>query len=295
MSGQIFAGDIVVQLRFYEGFNEDITPPGVIVSSYYLQKIPGENIIPLFEVIEEKNKLIQIYKLRDIRQIASMDMVLIKGKGETHHQELVLNSRKLALKLVAVPKKNDRFKLEVLQQSPKEKSLLDTEIIMPEKKTAVLGFKDSEEKIYFLAFNRKKDTKGAQRKKIVYPTYPPEAVKKGLEDDVILHLWTEKNGKIKKIKVFTGNPLFVEPVKKKLSQWQLIPPPQKKGSKPSDQFVIVIMFRLKKPEKQSKDTIIKFLKKETTDLINKIKANNEGITMGIICIIPKDKSSSDSF
>jgi hypothetical protein len=32
------AGDIVVQLRLYEGFNEKGAPSGVIVSSYYLHE-----------------------------------------------------------------------------------------------------------------------------------------------------------------------------------------------------------------------------------------------------------------
>ena len=70
--------EIVIQLRLYEGFSATGTPSGVIVSSYYLQKIPGDNILPFVELTREKEKLIKIYHLKDVRQIASLDVVLQK-------------------------------------------------------------------------------------------------------------------------------------------------------------------------------------------------------------------------
>jgi len=151
-AGTVYAGgDMVIQLRLYEGFNEKGAPSGVIVSSYYLQKLPGDNIIPFVEVDKEKKALMDIYKLKEVKQVAGLDVVLKEGK-EGIRQDLPLNGRTLTLQLDTVPGKKDRFKVEVLETPQGEKPLMETEIIMPEKKTAVMGFKDSAEKIFFLAF-----------------------------------------------------------------------------------------------------------------------------------------------
>ena len=133
--------EIVIQLRLYEGFSKTGAPSGVIVSSYYLQKIPGDNILPFVEVTREKEKLIKIYHLKDVRQIASLDMVLKKKDIRIHKHDLALNGKKIAIQLGRISQKSDRFKVSVIEQSPDAKPLMETEIIMPQNKTAVLGFK----------------------------------------------------------------------------------------------------------------------------------------------------------
>ncbi len=227
-AGTLYAGgDMVIQLRLYEGFNEKGAPSGVIVSSYYLKKLPGDNIIPFVEVGKEKKSLMNIYKLKEVKQIASMDVVLKKGK-EGIHQELPLNGRKLMLQLDTVPGKKDRFKVEVLESPQKKKPLLETEIIMPEKKTAVMGFKDSAEKIFFLAFNREKDrvVTGAQKivkpKLLSYksPEYPEAALKKKIEGGVLIEGGTDTDGNMARLQVLDGDPILAEASKKAARQWK---------------------------------------------------------------------------
>jgi hypothetical protein len=152
-----------------------------------------------------------IYKLKEVKQIASLDVILKKEKNGMR-QELPLNHRKLTLQLNTVPGKKDRFTVEVLESPKKVKPLLETEIIMPEKKTAVLGFKDSAEKIYFLAFNREKDSVVPGAKQIVKPKllkiekpeYPAAALKKKLAGAVLLEGSTDVNGNIVRLQVLKG-------------------------------------------------------------------------------------------
>jgi len=227
-AGTVYAGgDMVIQLRLYEGLNEKGTPSGVIVSSYYLQKLPGDNIIPFVEVDKEKKTLMSIYKLKEVKQIAGLDVVLKKGK-EGMRQELPLNGRKLTLQLDTVPGKKDRFKVEVLESPQKEKPLLETEIIMPEKKTAVMGFKDSAEKIFFLAFNREKDRVVNGPQKIVEPKllsyespeYPEAALKKKIEGGVLLEGGTDTDGNMVRLHVLDGDPVLAEASKKAARKWK---------------------------------------------------------------------------
>lgn len=253
------SGDIVVQLRLYEGFNEEGNASGVIVSSYYLQKLPGDNIIPFVEVSKEKKSLKRIYKLKDVSQIASLDLVLKKGKAETQYQELALNGRKLTIQLSAVPGKKDRFKMEVRESPSKKQALLETEIIMPEKKTAVLGFKDSSEKIYFLAFNREKDrvvtgAKQVLKPKLLHykvPEYPQAALKKRLEGAVLLEGSTDLDGNVVHLQVLKGDPILAEVSKKATLQWKYRTWKIDGVSKPLD-FIIIYLF---KSEDNKKDTV----------------------------------------
>ncbi|MCP5105186.1 MAG: hypothetical protein GY950_17485 [bacterium] len=250
-TGTLYAGDnIVVQLRLYEGFDREGAPSGVIVSSYYLQKLPGDNIIPFVETAKEKKAIMNIYKLKDVKQIAGMDVVLKKGKADKIRQELPLNGRKLTLQLDNVPGKKDRFNVRVLESPQKKKPLLETEIIMPEKKTAVLGFKDSAEKIYFLAFSREKDRAVIGAKKIVkpkllkfeQPAYPAAALKKKLEGGVLLEGSTDVNGNVVRLQVLAGDPILAAAAEKAGRKWKYSTWKIDGVSKPLN-FVFIFIFQ----------------------------------------------------
>jgi hypothetical protein len=281
------AGDIVVQLRLYEGFNEKGAPSGVIVSSYYLQKLPGDNIIPFVEVAKEKKALMNIYKLKEVKQIASLDVILKKEKNGMR-QELPLNHRKLTLQLNTVPGKKDRFTVEVLESPKKVKPLLETEIIMPEKKTAVLGFKDSAEKIYFLAFNREKDSVVPSVKQIVKPKllkiekpeYPAAALKKKLAGAVLLEGSTDVNGNIVRLQVLKGDPILALPSKKAVRQWKYQTWKFDGVSKPLD-IVFIFLFE-SEGSKQDHDKWLDTFLKENKTLLDKYRGKRRIMEMVVI-------------
>lgn len=267
-AGTVYAGgDMVIQLRLYEGFNEKGAPSGVIVSSYYLQKLPGDNIIPFVEVDKEKKALMDIYKLKEVKQVAGLDVVLKEGK-EGIRQDLPLNGRTLTLQLDTVPGKKDRFKVEVLETPQGEKPLMETEIIMPEKKTAVMGFKDSAEKIFFLAFNREKDRKVAGIRKIYKPKllsykspeYPEIALKKRIEGGVLIEGGTDTEGNIIRLQVLAGDPILAEASKKAARKWKYQPWKIDDVSKPVNLF-LVFLFQSEDNKQDHNKLLDEFLKK----------------------------------
>ena len=287
-AGTVYAdGDMVIQLRLYEGFNEKGTPSGVIVSSYYLQTLPGDGIVPFVEVDKEKNALMNIYKLKEVNQIANVDVVLKKGE-EGMRQELPLNGRKLALQLDTVPGKKDRFKLEVLESPQKEKPLLETEIIMPEMKTAVMGFKDSAEKIFFLAYKREKDRVMSGPQKVVKPKllsyespeYPKAALKKKIEGGVLLECGTDTDGNMVRLNVLDGDPVLAEASKKAALQWKY-QPWKIDGVSESVDIFLVFLFR-SMDNKMDKDKWLKEYLKKNEALIEKHKKKRRLMEMVLI-------------
>jgi outer membrane biosynthesis protein TonB len=265
-TGLLPAYDVVVQLRFYQGFRENGETPGVIVSSYYLKKEAGYNTTPYVKMEEETGSLKHIYKLKKVKRMASLDVVLKGDHQDNQAHQVKLNGRKLWLKLSTIPEKRDRFGIKISEVG-KKKYMLNSEIIVPGGKAAVLGFKDSEEKIYFLAFNRKTKAQSIAEKlgaksieapkllKIEEPEYPKEALKKEIHGEVVIIGRTDLAGNIAEMEILKGHPLLAAVTKKALSQWKYAVW-KVDGVKKSMDFSMVFIFRLKGKTKESDREIL---------------------------------------
>ncbi|UCH95854.1 MAG: energy transducer TonB [Candidatus Aminicenantes bacterium] len=266
-TGLLQAYDIVVQLRFYQGFRENGESSGVIVSSYYLEKESKKNSSPYIKVEEETASLKHIYKLKKVKRIAGMDVVLKGDRQDNRAYQVKLNGRKLWLNLNTIPKKRDRFGIKISEAGEEKKPMLNSEIIVPEGKAAVLGFKDSEEKMYFLAFNRKTKEQSMAEKlgaksienprllKYAEPEYPKEALKKEIHGEVVIMGQTDLEGNIGQMEVLKGHPLLVQVTKKALSQWKYAVWKVDGVKKPMD-FSMIFIFRLKGKTKASDREIL---------------------------------------
>ncbi|MCP5053498.1 MAG: energy transducer TonB [bacterium] len=255
LTGPLWAsGDIVVQLRLYQGFNENGNSSGFIVSSYYLKKMSGGGkVIPYTEGAKERDALKRIYKLKKVTQVARLDMVLARGRAGKLGHEVKLNGRKLWLSLANVQGKKDRFDIRITEKG-KQKVLMESEIIVPKGKTAVLGFKDSTEKIYFLAFNRENKKSLTQTlaagtvafPKLLHieePVYPGEAIKKGIAGEVVVMGETGLKGKIAEVKVLHGDPVLAKATKKALARWKYSPW-KVDGKVKAVHFVMIFVYKL---------------------------------------------------
>jgi TonB family protein len=261
------ANDVVVQLRFYQGFFENGDSANVIVSSYYLEKESTKNSPPYVNMEEETESLKHIYKLKKVKLMTSLDVVL-KGDRQDDQAHLVkLNGRKLWLKLRTIPGKKDRFGITISEQGKEKKPMLNSEIIVPEGNAAVLGFKDSEEKIYFLAFNRKTEAQSLAEKlgakaieapkllKIKEPEYPKEALKKQIHGEVVIVGQTDLAGNIAEMEVLKGHPLLAAVTKEALSKWNYSLWKVDGVKKPVD-FSMIFIFRLIGKTKESDREIL---------------------------------------
>jgi TonB family protein len=266
-TGLLQAYDVVVQLRFYQGFRENGDSAGVIVSSYYLEKGSKKNSPPYVKIEEETESLKHIYKLKKVKRMTSLDVVLKGDRQDDQAHQVKLNGRQLWLKLRTIPEKRDRFGIEISEAGKDKKPMLNSEIIVPEGKAAVLGFKDSEEKIYFLAFNRKTKEQSMAEKlgaksieapkllKIEEPGYPKEALKKEIAGEVVIMGQTDLEGNIAEMEVLKGHPLLVEVTKMALSQWKYAVWKVDGVKKPMD-FSMIFIFRLIGKTKESDREIL---------------------------------------
>ncbi len=271
--------EIAVQLRFYEGMEENGNNSGIVISSYYQKKSTDDTILPFVEVNAETEKLKEIYNLKDVKPIGNYDVVLRNGRAVRIFTDIVMSGKKLAFRVAPVREKTDRFAIKLFEGSDKN-VLLESEIIVPEEKTAVYGFKDSKEKIYFLAFNRKKEIEFADLKKgktvesprlvmQIEPEYPRVALKARISGDVLLIGSTDIEGNVINTRIIQGHPLFRQAVINSIRNWKYVPW-KVNGVQKRVYFSVIAMFRL------SRESITN-IKKESQLALKNYKPRVKGL------------------
>ena len=152
---------------------------------------------------------------------------------------------------------------------------MDTEIILPEKNIAVLGFEDKQGKPYFISFHTRMkplgsvvgnvlggitekgdedvtrraikavgDVKPPRLIKKVDPVYPEEARKERVEGIVILEATSDEEGNVARVKVLKSkDPLLNEAAIDAVSQWKY-EPFYIKGKPHGLVFTVTVRFKL---------------------------------------------------
>jgi len=265
-AGSLAAGDVTIQLRLYQGFREAEPRQSDVVSAYSLEKIFSGDIFSEAEISKETKILAKVFNLQKVEILMNAGLDLKVEKGGKTAEVFVLNGRRLVLLLTKVAEEKDIFAVEVKEKEETTKPLLSTDIVIPEGKTATLGFSDSEEKIFFLTLHRGPNQKSADKDvqrlpkkwkgpkliKKVNPVYPPEARQAGVEGAVILEATIDIQGKVADIRVLKGdNDLLNKAAIEALGQWEY--DPLIVDGKPM-RFVITVTIRFSpddKPEERS--------------------------------------------
>jgi TonB family protein len=281
--------DIAAQLRLYEGFRGESSNAAKVISSYYLKQLSREDVFSDIETTKEKNTLKRVFNLTDIKLMTQATMRLRKERNKSPFQVIVLNGRKLLVQLSGIPGQKDRFRVEVFEDIKTPRSLLETKIILPQKKSAVLGFEDSGGHIYFLSFHRlddvpppptpplpagqpqkpqppPKDIKNPRLIRKVDPRYPEEALKAKVEGKVTIESTTNIDGDVVEAKVLHGHPLLRQAAVEAIKQWKY-EPYIVEGEKKPVQFTVVLNFRL---PRKSEDKPIALSAQQQPKLIKKI-------------------------
>jgi hypothetical protein len=150
--------DAVIRMRLYEGSRDNgAAGADKVISSYYLKPLSRENVTSEVEISKEQQTLKRVFNLADIKAMAVATLETSKEKSANPSSVIVLNGRKLTVELSAAGGQADKFKVEVLDKTGTSRSLLESNIILPENKSTVLGFEDSGGGIYFLSFHRQGD------------------------------------------------------------------------------------------------------------------------------------------
>jgi TonB family protein len=156
-------------------------------------------------------------------------------------QIVQINGLDYALVLTPLPRPGAvNFKVGVVEENDMKKIknvLLDTEIVLPDGEVAMLGFRDSREHSYFIAFyvqgrneEFSKDAvriSGSKRPKMtkrVNPVYPAAALEKKIEGVVVLEAVSDEYGKVKTARVISSpDPLLTEAALQAVKQWEYEP------------------------------------------------------------------------
>jgi len=142
-----------LKLRFFEGIREGKAEPPKFVTSSYLQSTITASIRSKFLLAEEQEQIKKVFNLKEVRLITEADLIWKLEYPEKIARVFRLDSKEYLIMITPSDRTQKRqFKVEVFEQIEKDKfNLLDTEIILPEKNIAVLGFEDKQGKPYFIS------------------------------------------------------------------------------------------------------------------------------------------------
>lgn len=234
-------GDILLQLRFYEGTRGPKPAEVRVVTSYTLRPLFVGNFITEKGLQEEEAELKRVFNLRELAVLVQTQWGWERDQADKRFQMVVLNGHEFLLQVVKLPAA-DVFRVQVIDQGAKEKpALLDSEIVLPSGKVSVIGFEDSLSQPYFLALQRQEDAgvipEGVQwlgpkwdrfpvakliRK--IDPVYPQKMLAAGQPGSVTLQVGVNEEGKVWSVKAFRSeDDEFVKAAIDAVKQWRVEP------------------------------------------------------------------------
>ncbi len=257
------APDVVARIRLYEGSKMETDTPAKVVASVSLKPISQQGVVFEVDEAKEKESLKRVFNLKTISVLARAHMTLPPNTKDSPSEMVVLSGSELVLRLSTIDEKKNRFKVEVREGQKKQHSLLETQIVLPEKKTTVLGFEDSAGKMYFLSFHRAKnkaiDAKDIISLKAIHkprllkkttPQYPQDALDAHISGNVIINATTDTQGRVVDTHVVSGPEPLRRVATDAIKQWVYEPYILDGVAKPV-RFTVVIRFNLDKKKKTS--------------------------------------------
>lgn len=252
-------GDILVHVRLYEGSRGNEIQKSSVVSTYFLKPLFISSLIPDVKLEEEKNELKRIFNLNHIKLMTSTNLGWKYGENQKRFQMIVLNGHEFLIQLTMKGQKNN-FKVEVFEKSSAKKnkigqSLLETDLVLPEKKSTVFGFEDSLRKPFFICLQREENQSIIDKEplqvnydesrliKRVPPVYPKEALEKNIEGPVVMEAVIDKYGRVVDLKVVSGKKELRIAAIKAVKYW-IFEPYIVKGKPHATKFTIMVNFNL---------------------------------------------------
>jgi TonB family protein len=207
-----------------------------VTTSFYLKSMVQRNLQVTFSTEILQAELQKTFNTPKVSLLAAGDLVWKSGGEPSVMQIVQINNRDYALILTPLPRPGAvNFKVGVVEENNQKSIkniLLDTEIVLPDREVAVLGFRDAQENNYFIAFYvQGRDDKiskdvlqispSQKPKKIkqVAPVYPAEALKNRIQSVVTLNVETDIYGHVRQAEVISGHPLFNDAALTAVRQW----------------------------------------------------------------------------
>lgn len=239
-----------------------------VTTSFHLASMVQRNLQVKFTTEAMLAELRKTFNAADVSLLALGDLHWASDGAPTVMQVVQIDGRDYAIGLTPLPRPGAvNVKVAVVEKSrqdPAENVLLDTEVVLPDGEVAMLGFRDPQERSFFIAFYvQGRDEEfgrgavrlaGEDRPKLVrkvQPVYPDEAKKKGLQGIVTVEAVLGKNGKVKAARaVGSPEPLLVQAALDAVKQWEYEPFVSAKGCQ-EVMFTATIRFLLGDGDKKA--------------------------------------------
>jgi TonB family protein len=232
------AGEIEFEVRLYEGFREPGSILPEVISSYSLNSTGETGDFPYQDISKERQSLIRIFNLKEVRLITLGNLRIGDLGSQKKSQLIVIKQKNIIIQLAVISKKENQYQVDVFEDEPDSKPLLETKVIIPPQKTAIIGFKDSSERTYFISFIR--DVKKASltkpsvtmpvtltKPKLIHkvnPPYPEKAKEEGIQGIEIIQALIDQKGQINQVKtVKTSHMILNQSAVDAIIQWKYTP------------------------------------------------------------------------
>ena len=263
---------------------------GDVATSFHLKSTVQRNLQVTFTAEVLLAELQKTFNAPGLTLLSSGDLTWRAGGPASVMQTVQIDGRDYVLVLTPLPRPGAvNFKVGVVEEGTRlkiKKILLDTEIVLPDGEVAMLGFRDSQEKNYFIAFyvqGRNEDfgkgvarLAGAAKPKLVKkskPVYPKTALEKGIQGVVILEAVIDKSGKVKETRaVSSPDPLLAQAASEAVTQWEY-EPFVVDGAAKEVLFTVTITFALN-PEDKPKpagDALTRLADSQKPKIVKKVK------------------------
>ncbi len=258
-----------IKLNFFGPGAEAEGKPGV-ATSFHLKSLVQRNLQVRFTSESLLAELRKTFNAPEVTLLASSDLAWRSGGPASVMQTVQMQGRDYVLVLTPLPRPGAvNFKVGVVEERGEEriqKILLDTEIVLPDGEVAMLGFRDSGEHSYFIAFyvqGRDEEfgrdavrVSGAVKPKLlkkVNPAYPREAREKGLQGVVVVEAVAGKDGKVKDVRpVSSPDTLLTQAALEAVKQWEY-DPHVVDGACKEVLFTVTVAFKLNDGKKKGAD------------------------------------------
>ncbi len=239
-----------------------------VTTSFHLASMVQRNLQVKFTTEAMLAELRKTFNAADVSLLASGDLHWAADGDPTVMQVVQIDGRDYAIGLTPLPKPAAvNVKVAVVEKSPGERLenvLLDTEVVLPDGEVAMLGFRDLQERSFFIAFyvqgRDEEFGRGAvrlaneKRPKIVRkvnPIYPDEAKKKGLQGVVTVEAVLGKDGRVKTARaVGSPEPLLAQAALDAVKKWEYEPYVSANGCR-EVLFTVTITFALRDGDKKA--------------------------------------------
>jgi TonB family protein len=251
--------DIIMTLNFFEGIRENEPVKSTVVTSYSVKLLDRRDDIPLVSdsgAAEVKDRLKTIYKVKEVRLLSRSELLWVKKTHYPLFRAVLVEGHEFGISTKLIEDRGVfRIQLDQREEGKDRVSLLDTKITLPQETETVFGFEDTNGKIYFLAYKRKKDQPNVYLDpgraetehvpRLIYrkvPEYPEEALKKNLKGVVHLELTIDAKGRVLAATILqASDDVFKFNALKAVRHWKY-EPYLVKGKKQPVTFIVTIEF-----------------------------------------------------